>query len=266
MRTSSSLSMLAAAAAVTAQSTAGPYDQCGGVGFAGPTTCRSGYYCMTYNPYYAQCIPGTATTTTITTTTTAARTSSSSSPSPITTTTTTSPPATLSTRTSSTTTTPTAPGGVTVPSTLVSGWYWIRAVAPPNYHLYLQSSPSLSPGTPLITSGSSAGQFNIIDGQLVHYRGTSASPLYMNVENPSDKTQRKLRTWFAETKNSYGAFAFQGDTLTWSVSDIARPNTAAWLVCEGQQLFVNTGAYLYNTPTGCADQTIHSYGGSTADL
>ncbi|KAK1773036.1 60s ribosomal protein mitochondrial precursor protein, partial [Copromyces sp. CBS 386.78] len=77
---------------------------------------------------------------------------------------------------------------------------------------------------------------------------------------------RKLKTWFSTTKNAYGTFKFQGDTLTWSVADINRPNEAAWLVCTGQEVFINTGAYLYQTPTGCADQTIHSYGGSTADL
>ena len=90
--------------------------------------------------------------------------------------------------------------------------------------------------------------------------------MYMHVENPSDKTQRVLETWFDATPNSYGKFAFQGDTLTWHADDISRQNEAAWYVCEGQQLFINTGAYLYQTPAGCADQTIHSYGGSTADL
>lgn len=78
----------------------------------------------------------------------------------------------------------------------------------------------------------------------------------MHVENPADKTQRKLETWFSTEQNNYGTFGFQGDTLTWRTSDIARPNEAAWLVCEGQQLFINTGAYLYNTPAGCADQTV----------
>jgi hypothetical protein len=82
----------------------------------------------------------------------------------------------------------------------------------------------------------------------------------MSVENPTDKTQRTLRTWFDTTKNTYGTFAFQGDTLTWSVADISRPNTAAWLVCgDGKQLYVNTGAYLYNTPAGCADQTVSAF-------
>ncbi|KAJ8113810.1 hypothetical protein ONZ43_g5065 [Nemania bipapillata] len=89
----------------------------------------------------------------------------------------------------------------------------------------------------------------------------------MWVENPANKTQRTLQTWFDTANNPYGAFAFQGDTLTWTVADISRPNAAAWLVCGNDgQLYINTGAYAYDTPSGCADQTIHSYGGSTADV
>ncbi|KAI8299400.1 hypothetical protein K4K59_002222 [Colletotrichum sp. SAR11_240] len=158
----------------------------------------------------------------------------------------------------------TAGGGGSVPTTLVSGWYWIRAVASPNYHSYLQAKPTGTPSKAYLDSPSTAGQFKIEDGQLVHLTGSSS--LYLNVENPADKTQRKLETWFATTKNTYGTFAFQGDTLTWSTPDINRPNLAAWLVCENQEVFINTGAYLYQTPAGCYDQTIHSYGGSTADL
>ncbi|KAI8305551.1 hypothetical protein K4K61_005212 [Colletotrichum sp. SAR11_59] len=157
-----------------------------------------------------------------------------------------------------------AGSGGSVPTTLVSGWYWIRAVASPNYHSYLQAKPTGTPSKAYLDSPSTAGQFKIEDGQLVHLTGSSS--LYLNVENPVDKTQRKLETWFATTKNTYGTFAFQGDTLTWITPDINRPNLAAWLVCENQEVFINTGAYLYQTPAGCYDQTIHSYGGSTADL
>jgi hypothetical protein len=103
----------------------------------------------------------------------------------------------------------------------------------------------------------SAGQFNIISGQLVH---NTTPKLYLNVENPTDKTQRKLSTWFNTTQNAYGTFAFQGDTVTWTVADINRPNSAAWYVCEAQNLFINTGAYLYQTPSGCADETVSTVG------
>ncbi|KAI5792476.1 glycoside hydrolase [Peziza echinospora] len=47
------------ASGVTAQ--VGAWGQCGGIGFTGGTTCVSGYYCNVLNPYYSQCIPGTAT-------------------------------------------------------------------------------------------------------------------------------------------------------------------------------------------------------------
>lgn len=35
-------------AATAAQSTAGPYGQCGGIGYSGPTLCGAGYGCTTY--------------------------------------------------------------------------------------------------------------------------------------------------------------------------------------------------------------------------
>jgi hypothetical protein len=98
----------------------------------------------------------------------------------------------------------------------------------------------------------------VIESQLVYSPGgTGVDTMYMWVENPTNKTQRTLEVGFAKAKNTYGAFAFQGDTLTWSVADINRPNTAAWLVCgDAGQLYINTGAYAYLTPAGCADETV----------
>lgn len=148
--------------------------------------------------------------------------------------------------------------------TLINGWYFVRAVAPPNYHSYLQSQPTGSPSTAYLTTPEGAGQFNIIDGQLVY--NTGSANLYLWVEQPEDVTQRALEVWFEDTPNTYGKFAFQGDTVTWSVAEIQRPNTAAWFVCGDHQLYINTGPYGYQTPAGCADQTIHSYGGSTPDV
>ncbi|TDZ19007.1 putative endoglucanase type F [Colletotrichum orbiculare MAFF 240422] len=242
---------------VTAQSTAPAWGQCGGNTWTGPTVCASGYTCSILNPYYHQCIPGTGSSTT-----SSARSVATSTPVPTGTTT----RATSRATTTLVTVTTTAPGGGggALPTTLVSGWYWIRAVASPNFHSYLQAKPTGTPSKAYLESPSSAGQFKIEAGQLVNLTGSAS--LYLNVENPTDKTQRKLETWFSTTKNTYGTFAFQGDTLTWSTPDINRPNLAAWLVCENQEVFINTGAYLYQTPAGCFDQTIHSYGGSTADL
>ncbi|KAI0126265.1 hypothetical protein BJ170DRAFT_582560, partial [Xylariales sp. AK1849] len=155
------------------------------------------------------------------------------------------------------------------PETLASGHYWVRAVESPNFHSYLQAAPTATPspgpGDAHLASADGAGQFNIVDGQLIYY--ADSDTMYMSVENPSNKTQRTLETWFNTTENGYGTFAFQGDTVTWTVDDIDRPNTAAWLVCgDAGQLYINTGAYAYDTPEGCADETIHSYGGSTANV
>jgi hypothetical protein len=197
----------------------------------------SGYQCVAQNQWYSQCIPGTAAGTT-----------------------TTAPPSTTQSRTSATGgsggVSATQTGGGTNPGpTLVAGWYWIRAVAPPNYHSYLQAQPTGVAGDAYLSAATRAGQYNVVSGQLVYNTGSGGS-LYLHVENPTDKTQRKLKTWFAAEKNDYGTFGFQGDTLTWHTDDIKRPNEAAWLVCEGQHLFVNTGAYGYQTPAGCADQTV----------
>ncbi|KAI0975176.1 carbohydrate-binding module family 1 protein [Xylaria arbuscula] len=229
------------------------WGQCGRVSWDGETSCVSGYTCSVLNDYYSQCIPGTATSTIASSTTTSGTTTGAS----------TAP---------STVTTTTAVGSGTYPTTLQSGYYWIRAVESPNFHSYLQAAPTATPfpgpGDAYLQAAEDAGQFNIIDDQLVYNPGSSTGePLYMWVEDPTNKTQRTLETWFNSTENPYGAFAFQGDTVTWSVADISRPNTAAWLVCgDAGQLYINTGAYAYDTPSGCVDETIHSYGGSTADV
>ncbi|KUI52954.1 putative 1,4-beta-D-glucan cellobiohydrolase C [Cytospora mali] len=256
----------------TAQSTAGAYGQCGGSGYTGATACGSGYTCTTYNPYYAQCYPDGTTSSAVTSTTsgsTRTPTSTTTSSGSITTTvSTTQPTTTLATSTTVATGT-----GSGTPTTLVSGWYWIRGVETPYYHSYLQTLPTGTPGDALMDSYETAGQFNIIDGQLVYNTGSGTTDaLYMHVEDPTNKTQRALATWFNATENTYGSFAFSGDTVTWTDPDVSRPNTAAFYVCPGNSttaenaLFVNTGAYLYDTPSGCYDVDIHSYGASTASL
>lgn len=146
--------------------------------------------------------------------------------------------------------------GAPTPTTLESGQLWIRAVESPNFHKYLQTKPPNVPGTAILDSYTTAGQFNIVDGQLVN--SIADPPLYMWVEQPDDTSSppRTLATWFNTTKNPFGTFVFQGDAVTWSVDSIQRQNLAAWLVCAEQQLFINTGAYDYQTPTGCADETV----------
>lgn len=212
--------------------------------------------------WYAQCTPGgsPATTTSVPVQTTLQSTSVKTTATP-------GKPTTLTTIVTATSN-PVGGTGPGTPSTLLPNWYWIRAVAEPNYHSYLQARPTGAPAQPgsfaYLGQNTHAAQLNVISGQLVLNRGEGVAPLYMNVENPTDKTQRRLTTWFNATENPYGTFAFQGDTLTWSTPDIKRPNLAAWYVCGDQQLFVNTGAYLYQTPDGCADQTVSNTQATTA--
>lgn len=133
----------------------------------------------------------------------------------------------------------------------------------------------------MLDGPSTAGQFNIIDGQLVYDTGGGAASgaLYMQVEDPADKTQRALATWFEATANTYGNFSFSGDTVTWVDPDVARGNTAAFYVCPSNSssssaggavaenaLFVNTGAYDYETPSGCYDVDVSFWGSFSSPL
>ena len=118
-------------------------------------------------------------------------------------------------------------------------------------------------GNAVLNSGSTAGQFNIKDGQLVQLISAPGSPeqyLYGAVTQRAGTEMTLLLTW-QSTPSTYGTFSFSGDTLQWSVSGISRPNNAAWLVCENQNVYANLGPYAYQTPAGCADQTIHYYNG-----
>jgi hypothetical protein len=138
-------------------------------------------------------------------------------------------------------------------TTLQSGYLWIRAVEAPNFHKYLQTKPEYTPGTAILDSYTTAGQFQIVSGQLVQLIA-GGGLLYANVEQNTTAAV-KLAVSFNTTKNAYGTFVFSGDAVTWSTPDIKRPNLSAWLVCANQQLFINLGNYDYMTPAGCADET-----------
>ncbi|EHK97298.1 hypothetical protein M7I_6928 [Glarea lozoyensis 74030] len=94
---------------------------------------------------YSQCVPGTAPAPEPTPVTTSAG-GGGSAP----------------TTTAGNTPAATGPG-----TTLQSGYLWIRAVAAPNFHKYLQTKPMYSPGTAIMDSYTTAGQFQIVSGQLV---------------------------------------------------------------------------------------------------
>ncbi|KAG9088694.1 hypothetical protein FRC06_001910 [Ceratobasidium sp. 370] len=173
-------------------------------------------------------------------------------------------------------------------SPLYGQYLWIRAVAAPNFHKYLQS---YKPGTAtdaVLADASTAGQFAVTNGKLTQITPSGAL-LYAWVEPRKDSTVVKLKVSWQTSSATNGTFVFSGDALTWTVDGITRPNNAAWLACtdatEGQVLYANlgkklkqlrgpfivvttptSGPYAYNTPAGCADQTIHFYNAATADV
>ncbi|KAI0057307.1 hypothetical protein BV25DRAFT_1920273 [Artomyces pyxidatus] len=238
-------SLFALASSALAQSTAPQYGQCGGQSWTGATICPSGWSCTYSNPYYSQCLPGAATTTV--SSITGGGGGSSSSP--------------TSTSTSS------AASGTT---TLQAGYSFIRAVEDPNFHKYLQSETLNTPSTAVLGSPSTAGQFEITNGQLI-YNANGTTPLYAVVEGRANSTVMKLGMSWSTTPASganAGTFMWSGDTLEWSIPTITRPALNAWLVCpdaaDNLLLYINLGPYDYQTPTGCADETIHAYTGATA--
>ncbi|GAV99028.1 carbohydrate-binding module family 1 protein [Lentinula edodes] len=221
-----------------AQSTASQYGQCGGIGWTGATLCPSGWSCNVVNDYYSQCLPGAATSTV---------TVSASS---------------ASTSGGSTSTSATAPVAT---STLLPGNSFIRSVEDPYFHYYLQSITPGNATAAIMGVYTSAAQFQVTGGQLIQ---ESTPPLYAIVEDRANSTVMKLGVSWSETPATSGTFDFSGDTIEWSIPTIDRPQVNAWLVCpddeENNLLFVNLGYYDYETPTGCADETIHFYTGATA--
>ncbi|KAI0753263.1 hypothetical protein C8Q80DRAFT_1217463 [Daedaleopsis nitida] len=226
-------------AGAVAQSTASEYGQCGGQGWSGPTACPSGWACTLSNQYYSQCLPGAA--------------SSPGSP--------------TTTPAGSPTTTGTAPSGT---ATLIAGNSFIRAVEDPNFHKYLRAEVDGTASDAVLGEPNTAAQFQITGGQLVQML-PSGSKLYAVVEGRSDPSVMKLKMSWSETPASgadAGTFQWSGDTVEWSIPTIQRPQLNAWLICPdadgNKDVYINLGPYSYQTPAGCADETIHAYTGATA--
>ncbi|KAJ3491973.1 hypothetical protein NLI96_g275 [Meripilus lineatus] len=227
-------------AGVAAQATAPQWGQ----GWTGPTACPSGWVCTVSNPYYSQCLQGTAAPT-------------SSNPG----TPTTAPP-------TSGGGTPTSSGSAASgTTTLIAGNSFIRAVEDPNFHKYLQSEKLGTASDAVLGDPGNAAQFQIVSGQLVQ-QVPDGTKLYAVVEGRSDSTVMKLKVSWSTSPASAGTFMWSGDTVEWSIPTIQRPQLNAWLVCPdaagNKDLYVNLGPYSYQTPAGCADETIHAYTGATA--
>ncbi|KII91554.1 carbohydrate-binding module family 1 protein [Plicaturopsis crispa FD-325 SS-3] len=238
-----SLLLIASAALLASQASAqaSDYGQCGGIGWTGPTTCPDGWTCTASGEYYSQCLPGAATTTFVSSATSASATGTATSA---------------------------AASGTT---TLLPGNSFIRAVEEPYFHQYLQSEVLGTASTAVLGSPGTAAQFVVSsDGQLVQELPDGSS-LYAVVEGRANSTVMKLQmSWSTEPASgeNAGTFNWSGDTLEWSIPTIDRPQTNAWLVCpdaDGNLVtYINLGNYDYETPPGCADETIHAYTGATA--
>ncbi|KAF2658453.1 carbohydrate-binding module family 1 protein [Lophiostoma macrostomum CBS 122681] len=237
---------LVAVLAGTASAVLSDWQQCGGSSWTGETACASGSGCVKVNEYYSQCQPG------------AAAPSATAAPAPSEVLSDTPGPSATGT-----------PAGTGPGTTLQSGYYWIRAVEAPNFHKYLQSKPLYATGPAILGDYTTAGQFQVVDGQLVQLvSAPGASPvtlLYGIVSVERYFNNLSLSVTWSATKNTYGTFGWQGDGLTWSEPSIQRPNAIAWYVCSGQTVYINIGNYLYGTPSGCADETIHYYNDKTAN-
>ncbi|CDO78054.1 Carbohydrate-Binding Module Family 1 protein [Trametes cinnabarina] len=241
MFSSATLSIFGAlvlASGAASQATAPQYGQCGGQGWTGATACPSGWSCVVSNPYYSQCLPGAASSTPT------APSGPSSSPS------------------GSPTTTASAPGSL---PTLGAGNSFIRAVEDPNFHQYLRSEVINTASDAVLGDYTTAAQFQIVNGQLIQLV-PDGSKLYAVVEARTDPSVMKLKMSWSTTPASganAGTFMWSGDTVEWSIPSIQRPQLNAWLVCPdangNKDVYVNLGPYDYNTPPGCADETIHAY-------
>ena len=93
---------------------------------------------------------------------------------------------------------PGTPAGSGPGTELQKGYYWIRAVAAPNFHKYLQSKPLYTTSKAVLGSHTTAGQFQVVDGQLVQLvSGAGEKPeklLYGVVSQETYNNNRKSIT------------------------------------------------------------------------
>ncbi|KAI5809121.1 GTP-binding protein TrmE N-terminus-domain-containing protein [Peziza echinospora] len=203
------LAGLIAAVTTGAAAQNGAWQQCGGIGFSGVTTCISGYTCNVVNPYYHQCLPGTAAATT-----TSSKSTTSlwqpTDPTPYPTVTSTSTSKSSSTKTS------------TAPVSTATGQL-IRGVTTPVYHLYLQPSKSDSKVV-VLGPEASAAQF-LISGSIKNVKTGD----YLNIDLTSTKSYKPLS--FGSTSN-FSGWGLEGDTIiTTQASSLGRQLN--FIACAG---------------------------------
>jgi len=229
----------------------GAYGQCGGTGWAGATTCVSGYTCTFSNPYYSQCLPGSAPAPTTTISSTVGSSSSAS---------------TIGSSSSGSS----APTGTQAwgpgTATLLPNQLWIRADEDPEFHYYLQSQVLNSPGDAVISNPATAAQNNIVNGQLQQFL-PSGGILYAQVYPPAANTTR-LKIFWSTTPATNVTWSFSGDGVNGNVPGFTTAATGNFLACTdvsttAPNIYLDLGAFDYQTPAGCASETLNYYNGAT---
>ncbi|KAJ3055937.1 hypothetical protein HK097_008646 [Rhizophlyctis rosea] len=210
------------------------WQQCGGRGWSGGTTCVSGYTCTFSNDYYSQCIPGSNPQPTTTRPQTTIRPTTTTRPQTTTT-------RSTASRTTTTTVTRTTSGG---PAPTGTG-YLIRAVQSPVFHLYLQNNA----GKPVLGAESSGLRFAISNGKIQ----AIGSGLYLNWDSSATTSYKPLSFDAISTSTGWG---LEGDTIiTTNGSPLGRQLN--FLTCgSGNVLYLATGN---EGPSGqsCTMITLH---------
>ncbi|KZS95892.1 glycoside hydrolase family 3 protein [Sistotremastrum niveocremeum HHB9708] len=101
-------------------SQAGNYQQCGGIGWSGATTCSSGWVCTVLNPYYSQCLQSSSTSSSTSTSKSTSSTTTSSTTKSTTTSSSTTSSTSKSTSTSTSTSTSSSTTSTTTSTTAVA--------------------------------------------------------------------------------------------------------------------------------------------------
>lgn len=65
----------------------------------------------------------------------------------------------------------------------------------------------------VLDAPASAGQFNVVSGQLVQLIDTAGTKLYGHVQERPDSATMKLKLTWQTTPDTYGTFGFSGSSL-----------------------------------------------------
>ncbi|KAH8198379.1 hypothetical protein TruAng_007476 [Truncatella angustata] len=198
------------------------WGQCGGTGYTGETTCVSGAVCTTYNPYYAQCVPGSATSAATSSSSRAATTTTSNAA-------TTSSSITKATSATATTTVPTKGGSTssTAPtSTATSGTrYFITfgdSYSQTGFDINGTHPSAANPlGNPTLPGYTASGGLDWV-GYMVTEHNSSLLLSY-NLAYGGATTDANLVTPYAST-----VLSFVDQVNEFSTSLASKPSWAPW--------------------------------------